>query len=549
MMCDIPRRETLTVEFKSDVKRMSDSDLLDVVVAFANTQGGTLYLGVEDDGTPTGLHPSHLDITRLSAFIANKTVPPVSTQASVLQADDQQILQLIVPRKDTIVATSSGKILRRRIKLDGTPENVPLYPYEMATRLSSLSLLDLSAQPVSGATLADFSPVERERLRSIIRQYRGEKTLLELSDEELDKALQLVKQQDGKAVPTLAGLLLLGKQDSLQRLVPTAESAIQIFAGTQLRVNESFILPLLAAFEKIQQYFVAYNTSTEMFVNLYRLDIPHYEPLAFREALVNAYSHRDYSMLGRVIVQIENNGLTISNPGGLIQGLRYDALLEAEPRGRNPVLADCLKRIGLAERSGRGIDSIYGGSLRYGRALPDYSASSTEMVRVFIPDNPPDEPFIAWLAAQQAQRVQPFSIYELIALHTAWQEQKISADALSDRFRLNLPKLQATLENLVATGFLQVSGREKHHSYTLRAQPKTNAVHESSPALQADDYVVLAGQISQAVRQQGRITRREVAALLHINPSQAYRLLDKMCRREILQRHGSGKAAYYQFYG
>ena len=283
--------------------------------------------------------------------------------------------------------------------------------------------------------------------------------------------------------------------------MPTAESAIQIFAGTQLRVNESFILPLLAAFEKIQQYFVAYNTSTEMFVNLYRLDIPHYEPLAFREALVNAYSHRDYSMLGRVIVQIENNGLTISNPGGLIQGLRYDALLEAEPRGRNPVLADCLKRIGLAERSGRGIDSIYGGSLRYGRALPDYSASSTEMVRVFIPDNPPDEPFIAWLAAQQAQRVQPFSIYELIALHTAWQEQKISADALSDRFRLNLPKLQATLENLVATGFLQVSGREKHHSYTLRAQPKTNAVHESSPALQADDYVVLAGQISQAVRQ------------------------------------------------
>ena len=52
----IPLKETLTVEFKSDVKKYSDSDLFEDVVAFANTDGGDLYLGVEDDGTITGVH-------------------------------------------------------------------------------------------------------------------------------------------------------------------------------------------------------------------------------------------------------------------------------------------------------------------------------------------------------------------------------------------------------------------------------------------------------------------------------------------------------------
>ena len=58
----IPERETMEVEFKSDLKKLSDSDLVDAVVAFANTNGGDLYLGVEDDGTVTGLHLSLIHI-------------------------------------------------------------------------------------------------------------------------------------------------------------------------------------------------------------------------------------------------------------------------------------------------------------------------------------------------------------------------------------------------------------------------------------------------------------------------------------------------------
>ena len=164
-MDSLPRKESLTVEFKSDMNCLPDHDIIDVVVAFANTEGGDLYLGVEDDGTVTGLHARHRDITRLTAFIANKTVPPVSTHASILHVGTQEVLRISVPRYSSIVASAAGKIQRRRLKADHTPENVPLYPYEIPQRLSSLSLLDFSAQPLPDASRDDFSAAERERLQ------------------------------------------------------------------------------------------------------------------------------------------------------------------------------------------------------------------------------------------------------------------------------------------------------------------------------------------------------------------------------------------------
>ena len=76
-------REDMTHEFKSDRKKLADQEIIDAVVAFANTDGGDLYLGVEDDGEITGLHKEHSDIIRLAAFIANKTVPPVPVRCEI----------------------------------------------------------------------------------------------------------------------------------------------------------------------------------------------------------------------------------------------------------------------------------------------------------------------------------------------------------------------------------------------------------------------------------------------------------------------------------
>lgn len=462
-------REDMTHEFKSDKNKLQDSEIVDAVVAFANTDGGELYLGVEDTGEISGLHKDHMDITRLAAFIANKTVPSVPVRCEILDLA-LPILKITVPRRTSITASSSGKIQRRRLKANGEPENVPMYPYEIAGRLSDLCLFDYSAQPVPNGEYRDLDPVERERLRRIIRDYHGEAALLELDDEGLDKALHLAVQDNQTLVPTFAGLLMIGRADRLRTLLPSAETAIQVLTGTDIRVNESFYLPILAAFDRITEYFAAWNHEEEMEMGLYRISIPDFDKRAFREALVNAFCHRDYSRLGRVRLQINDEGMTISNPGGFIEGINADNLLDAEPHGRNPVLADAMKRIGLAERTGRGIDRIYEGSLLYGRLLPDYSQSTDSSVRLFIPRGLPDKAFVAMISEEQKRVGHSLPIYSLLILNVLKQLHQATLHEISQVLKREESRLKVVLETLVESGLVEALGNGRGRNYMLSSK-------------------------------------------------------------------------------
>lgn len=542
MKITLPERETMEIEFKSDVKKLSDSDLVDAVVAFANTNGGSLYLGIEDNGSVTGLNEQHKDITQLAAYIANRTVPPVSVKAEILDSE-QPVLLIQVPKSRSIVAASNGKIQRRRLKADGTPENVPMYPYEISTRLSELSLLDFSAQPVPGAKYTDIDPLERERLRKIILAYNGEKNLLELSDEELDKALQFVVTTADQLVPTYTGLLLLGKAEKIREYMPTAESAFIMMRGTDVTTNESFFLPLLAAIEKITDFISARNTSEEMEMRMFRISIPEFDPRAVREAVVNAFVHRDYTQLGRVLVKLDADGLSVSNPGGFIEGVTYQNILTVEPHGRNPVLADALKRIGLAERSGRGVDRIFEGSLLYGRDLPDYSESTSRTVKLFIPRGVPDKRLVALISEEQKRTGSPLPLNSLLVLNVLKNNHRMSLADMSHECTIPESKLKTTLERLTESGLIDAMGSGRGRAYVLSAKAYADPIqHVRQTDIDAVRYKEL---VMTLARRKEYITRGDVIELLHVSPSQAYRLLKKLVDEGILALDGTTSAAKY----
>lgn len=539
----IPTRETLEIEFKSDRAKLPDNDLVDAVVAFANTIGGTIYLGVENDGTVTGLHKAHQDYTQLAAYIANKTVPPVSVRVELLE-EGFPVLAIHVPKCRSIVASSVGKIQRRRLKADGTPENVPMYPFEINTRLSELSLLDFSAQPVPGSSYGDLDPLERERLRKIILAYPGgEKNLLELSDEELDKALQLVITVGDQIVPTYTGMLLLGKQEKLREYMPTAESGFLMMNGTEVSTNETFYLPLLAATERMLDFVNARNPEQEMEMGLFRISIPEFDKRAVREAIINAFSHRDYTQLGRVLVRMDSDGLTVTNPGGFIEGVTIQNILTVEPHGRNPVLADALKRIGLAERSGRGVDRIYEGSLRYGRALPDYSETSSTSVTLFIPRGMPDKSLVYLISEQQQKTGVPVPLNALLVLNLLRQSRRMTTAEISKEAHIPEAKMRATLEYLTETGIIEAIGTGRGRAYILSAKSyKDPAKYVRQTGI---DQLRFPELVMKLAKQQGFVSRKDVIELLHISPSQAYRLLRKMVEDGRLTRQGNTISARY----
>ena len=544
MEVNIGFREDMTHEFKSDKNKLQDSEIVDAVVAFANTDGGELYLGVEDTGEISGLHKDHMDITRLAAFIANKTVPSVPVRCEILDFA-LPILKITVPRRTSITASSSGKIQRRRLKANGEPENVPMYPYEIAGRLSDLSLFDYSAQPVPNGEYRDLDPVERERLRRIIRDYHGEAALLELDDEGLDKALHLAVQDSQKLVPTFAGLLMIGRADSLRTLLPSAETAIQVLTGTDIRVNESFYLPILAAFDRITEYFAAWNHEEEMEMGLYRISIPDFDKRAFREALVNAFCHRDYSRLGRVRLQINDEGMTISNPGGFIEGINADNLLDAEPHGRNPVLADAMKRIGLAERTGRGIDRIYEGSLLYGRLLPDYSQSTNSSVRLFIPRGLPDKAFVAMISEEQKRVGHSLPIYALLILNVLKQLHQTTLHEISLVLKREESRLKVVLETLVESGLVEALGNGRGRNYMLSSKAYGTDKAAAYVRQKGIDEIRYPELVLELARKQGEVRRADVVTLLHISAPKAYRLLRRLQEEGKLALHGKGAGAYY----
>jgi ATP-dependent DNA helicase RecG len=168
--------------------------------------------------------------------------------------------------------------------------------------------------------------------------------LLPLADEELDGALGLVTNIDGILRPTLAGLLLMGREEIIRRHAPAHEVAFQVLEGTDVQVNEFFRKPLLQTFEEVEDLFKAQVKEQEIQAGLFRVPIPNYDRRAFREGFINALVHRDYSRLGAVHVRIDNDGLTISNPGSFVEGVTLQNLLVAAPRSRNPMLADIVKR-------------------------------------------------------------------------------------------------------------------------------------------------------------------------------------------------------------
>jgi ATP-dependent DNA helicase RecG len=94
----LPPRESLTVEFKSDLKKLPDRELIEALVCLANAEGGELWLGVEDDGTPTGLHAEHRLLEGLAGMVAARSSPSRSVEATAVELNGVTVACIHVPK-------------------------------------------------------------------------------------------------------------------------------------------------------------------------------------------------------------------------------------------------------------------------------------------------------------------------------------------------------------------------------------------------------------------------------------------------------------------
>ncbi len=540
--------ELLTVEFKSDRGPLPDADLIETVACLANGQGGTLLIGVEDDGRVTGLHPRHrTHPAALAAFVANRTAPPVTVEAEFVDLPEGTVAVLVVSAARQPISTSDGRLLIRYRDTHNCPGCRPLYAYELTNWLAERGQADPTALIVPDASWDDLDLLEFARLRRMVEENLGDTTLLNLSDREIAGALGLVRSEGDRLRPTLAGLLLVGKESALKEYVPAHEVAFQVLRGTDVAVNEFRRWPLLRVHEWLMEAIGVRNEEQELMIGSIRVGVPRYDRRGIREAINNALIHRDYTRLGAIHIQLHDDYALVINPGGFVAGIHADNLLAVAPHPRNPLLADGFKRIGLVERTGRGVGIIYTGQLQNGRPAPSYDRSTEVSVTVTLDSGPSDLKFVESTIRANKHLGRALTVPELLVLREAWVTKRVTATEVTHLIQRDRKAARDLLRQMqhgeLITGFSSGGRRLYRPGPVLHGE--TGHV-DVGPVMKGLSPVQVENQVIAFIRKHGRVQRGKVETFSGLSRDQAYRLLKRLVEQGKLELVGRGRAAYYR---
>ncbi|MDH5297438.1 MAG: hypothetical protein OEV91_00275 [Desulfobulbaceae bacterium] len=229
-----------------------------------------------------------------------------------------------------------------------------------------------------------------------------------------------------------------------------------------------------------------------------------------------------------------------------MEGVTLQNFLVTEPRPRNPLLADIAKRIGLAERTGRGIDRIYTGLLRYGRPAPDYSRSDATSVVVCMSNAESDMAFLELVLREEERRGRAMSLDSLIVLSRLRQERRLTMGYIAPVIQKSEQEARRAIEGLVEAGLVEAHGSGRARAYTLSAKVYRGAGRKADYVRQAGFDVIRQEQmVLHYIDTHGSIKRAEVVELCRLTPPQAYHLLRRLKAAGVIVQHGVKRHAFY----
>ena len=533
--------ETLGCEFKRG--SISDKDLWHAVVCLANGPGGTILVGVEDEGTVTGASARHVSAPdRVAVAIQNNIIPAHAVEVHVREVDGTPILVIEVPTADPgPVGTKAGLFVRRVIGADGKPACHPMTAHEMVSRALVTYNIDYAATPALGATHEDLDPVEFDRLRALCATTSGDRDLARLGDGDILGALGLVPRDHPVG---LGAILLFGRAHALHRWLPTAELLFQDMREGS-RTNEELRLPLLRLAEEVQSRLDARDSHSEVVVGIQRIEIPTIPRATRREAVANALIHRDYSEMGPITVQLTDSEFTVSSPGGLPPGVTIDNILNVS-RPRSMLLASAFKRAGLVERLGKGVNDMFESQLRAGRDAPDFTRSTDASVVVTVATGTSDLDLVRFLAAYQDQQQRSLSLEQLRVVHETRTTGPLTSSELADHVGLTATIARTVANQLVEAGILEARGNGRNRRFHLTARFYDLAEDRAAYVrVRGLDPLQQERMVLDYVSAYGQITRAQAAQLCQVAAVDARKLLKRLVERDLLELRGERRGAHY----
>ena len=330
-------QESKTTEFK----REYTDDLKYAVVAFANTDGGKIYVGINDDGSVQGIQNPDGTMLRITNMIRDVVRPDVTmfTECATEKIDGKTVIILTVQRGTARPYYLSGKGVR--------PEGVYIRQGASSVPASETAILNMIKE-TSGDRYEDARSLNQQLTFEKATDYFAKRNLP--FGEQQKRTLKIIGS-DGTY--TNLGMLLS------DQCVHTVKLAV--FEGSKksvFRDRKELDGSLLAQLEDAYSYIDQFNRTRAEFEGLDRIDKRDYPPEALREALLNAMTHRDYSFSGSTLISIFDDRIEFVTIGGLVRGLTFNDIMLGVSALRNQNLANVFYRLKLIEAYGTGILKI-----------------------------------------------------------------------------------------------------------------------------------------------------------------------------------------------
>ena len=335
--------ENVDVEFK-ELDRQNGAlpeSTAKEIIAFANTEGGVLYIGIRNDGSVTGVDDPDDVMTRLSNTLHDTVLPDVMpfVQIRCVEMESKYVIQATVS-----VGTERPYYLAREgLK----PKGVYMRRGSSCVPVNEAGIRALIME-TSGKSFEESRSLDQELTFDTLKEAMASRSL-EFGQAQM-KTLRLIGS-DG--LYTNLALLL---SDQCPYTIKAA-----VFQGTEnevFRDRREFTGSLLKQLDSAYRYLDFYNQTEALFNGLLREDRRDYPADALREALLNSIIHRDYLFSGSNIINLNADHVEFISLGGLVMGLSMEAIFMGASQSRNPNLAAVFYRLKLVESYGTGIRRI-----------------------------------------------------------------------------------------------------------------------------------------------------------------------------------------------
>src|SRR5258708_7002374 len=411
------------IEFKEAATqysyKSSRRSVLGYVVALANEGGGYLILGVkEHKSLPheiTGSIAWKGQEGKLEQDIFRDKQIRVTTE--VLFEGAKRVLVIKVPSRPI------GRVLKfEDVYLMRIGEELLPMSEEKLLEILSEQEPDFSAKICPGLSLADLDELAIAKMKEAYARKKENSSFQALSTEQVLSDLKLL--DNGKL--NYAALLLIGKIEAIDRHLPQAKT-IWEFRFTESQIHNDFremvYDPLFVGIDKIWTLVNGKNGSIPVQSGAYSFTVPAFNDAVIREAVLNAITHRDYTISSEVVIKQYPKRLIINNPGGFPKGVNKENLITVSSTPRSRLMAEVLEKTGLVERSGQGVDKIFSLTLSEGKPEPDYQESNLYQVTLKLVGIVTDKAFHIYITQLQNDRneTNKLGVEEIIALYKVKQ--------------------------------------------------------------------------------------------------------------------------------